>query len=82
MNAVSSDYSIGMVSEKERDNLKHKRTRKEQQIDTEHQYEQMESKTPSERARRWFQRPAYSIRGDTSGQAKIKSISSASERDS
>lgn len=57
-----------MVIEKERDNLKHKRTRKELQIDTEHQYEQMESKTPSERAKRWFQRPAYSIRGDTSGQ--------------
>lgn len=71
-----------MVAKKERDNLKHKRTRKEQQIDTEHLYEQMESKTPSERAKRWFQRPAYSIRGDTSGQAKIKSISSASERDS
>lgn len=57
-----------MVSKKGCDDLKHKRTRKEQQIDTEHQYEQMESKTPSERARRWFQRPAYSIRGDTSGQ--------------
>lgn len=57
-----------MAGKKERDNLKHKRTRKEQQIDTEHLYEQMESKTPSERAKRWFQRPAYSIRGDTSGQ--------------
>ena len=59
-----------MVSEKGRDDLKHKRTRKEQQIGTEHLYEQMESKTPSERARRWFQRPAYSIRGDTSGQKR------------
>ena len=36
-------------------------------MDTENDYEQMEKNTPSERARRWFERPAYSIRGDTDG---------------
>lgn len=74
MSAITYYVGIGMVIEKERDNLKHKRTRKELQIDTEHQYEQMESKTPSERAKKWFDRKPYSIRGDTSGQVNLNRV--------
>ena len=52
-----------MVAKKERDNLKHKRTRKEQQIDTEHLYEQMESKTPSERAKTLVSKTSIQYKG-------------------
>lgn len=35
-----------------------------------HKYEMYEKLTPKERATKWFERPAYSIRGDTIGTGK------------
>ena len=54
-----------MAGKKERDNL---RTGKERRLEMERHHDGMIKEKPSERAKRWFQRPAYSIRGDTSGQ--------------
>lgn len=52
-----------------------KRTAKSQK------YEMYETMTPKERATKWFERPAYSIRGDTIGQAKTESVQSSAKRD-
>lgn len=41
---------------------------KEQRLNSDSHHDQMISEKPSERAKRWFRRPAYSIRGDTGGQ--------------
>ena len=57
------------------------RTRGEQKIDRSRKYEIFETKTPKERAKAWFNRPAYSIWGDNIGQAKTKSVQSTAKRD-
>lgn len=46
------------------------RTGKERRLDMESHHDEMIKEKPSERAKRWFKRPAYSIRGDTSGQKR------------
>lgn len=45
-----------------------------------HKYEMYETMTPKERATKWFERPAYSIRGDTIGQDRSKNRKREEER--
>ena len=63
-------FSSGILSKEGNDYLIHGRSRKVKRMDTINEYEQMEKNDPSERAKRWFRRPAYTIRGDTIGTGK------------
>ena len=54
-----------MAGKKERDNL---RTGKERRLDMQQHHDEMIKRSTNERAKKWFKRPAYSIRGDTGGQ--------------
>ena len=56
-----------MAGKKERDNL---RTGKERRLDMQQHHDEMIKRSTNERAKKWFNRPAYSIRGDTIGTSK------------
>lgn len=62
--------------------MKYRRTVKEQKNDDQIEYSKIVKETVNESAKKWFNRPAYSIKGSgTGGQENIKSVSSISERD-
>ena len=63
-------FSPGILSKEGNDCLIHGRSRKVKRMDTINEYEQMEKNTPDERAKSWFRRPEYTIRGDTIGTSK------------
>ena len=67
MNAITVNESTRMVNEKGRDNL---RTGKERRLDMESHHDEMIKRSTNERAKKWFNRPAYSIRGDAIGNFK------------
>ena len=46
------------------------RTGKERRLDMESHHDEMIKHNMNERAKKWFNRPAYSIRGDTIGTSK------------
>lgn len=53
---------------------------KERRLDMQQHHDEMIKRSTNERAKKWFNRPAYSIRGDTIGQAKTESVQSSAER--
>lgn len=67
-----------MANEKERDNL---RTGKERRLDMQQHHDEMIKRSTNERAKKWFNRPAYSIRGDTSGQINLNRVQEHERRD-
>ena len=45
-------------------------------------YEEMQHATISNKAKEWFRRPPYSVKGsDAGGQEEIKTVSSVAKRD-
>ena len=62
--------------------MRYRKTVKEQKNDDQIEYSRIVKETVNESARRWFNRPAYDIKGSgTSGQSNIKSIPGSAERD-
>jgi hypothetical protein len=67
-----------MAGKKERDNL---RTGKERRLDMQQHHDEMIKRSTNERAKEWFNRPAYSIRGDTGGQINSNRVQEYERRD-
>lgn len=57
------------------------RTGKERRLDMESHHDEMIKHNMNERAKKWFNRPAYSIRGDTSGQINSNRVQEYERRD-
>ena len=69
MSAITDYVGSGMVSKKERDNL---RTGKERRLDMQRHHDGMIKENANERAKKWFNRRPYSIRGDVTNGPKHK----------
>lgn len=73
-------FSPGILNKERDDNLKPEKKGGTKRAAKSQKYKMYETMTPKERATKWFERPAYSIRGDTIGQAKTESVQSSTER--
>ena len=60
-------FSPGILNKERDDNLKPEKKGGTKRAAKSQKYKMYETMTPKERATKWFERPAYSIRGDTNG---------------
>ena len=70
---TAKDERVRVFGQKGREDLKYRKTVKEQQNDDQIEYSKIIKETVNESARRWFKRPAYDIKGSgTGGQENSK----------
>lgn len=73
-------FSPGILNKEREDNLKPEKKGGTKRAAKSQKYKIYETMTPKERATKWFERPAYSIRGDTIGQDRNKNRKREEER--